>query len=184
MSRRRPGITDEERRLFREAVADSRPLAPDNRADTAPPPPSPRRRAPTSATDATGSTAPTDAELEVGLEVGDTPPETMQRPGVQLAVMRRLRGGRLAPWAELDLHGLRREEARDALLAFLDRQGDGHQCCVRIIHGRGGRDGTPPVLRPLVRQWLLHHPRVLAYCPAPRNQGGSGALHVLLARRP
>ncbi|MGM0475862.1 MAG: Smr/MutS family protein [Pseudomonadota bacterium] len=97
--------------------------------------------------------------------------------------MRRLRAGRLAPRAELDLHGLRRQEARDVLLAFLERQDDGCQCCVRIIHGRGGREGQAPVLRPLVRQWLASHPRVLAYCPAPRNQGGSGALHVLLTRR-
>lgn len=182
--RRRPAISDEERRLFREAVADSRPLPSTNRADTTPPAPSPRRRARTaeSETDHRG-TVPDAAEHAARLEPDETAPETFRRPGVQHAVMRRLRGGRLAPRDEIDLHGLRREEAHDALHRFLQRDGDGGSFCVRVIHGHGGRDGRQPVLRPLVRQWLADHPRVLAYCPAPRDQGGSGALHVLLARR-
>ncbi len=52
---------------------------------------------------------------------------------------------------------------------------------VRVIHGKGLRSPKrEPVLKGKVRQWLAQRDEVLAFCQAPTNQGGSGALLVLL----
>ena len=53
--------------------------------------------------------------------------------------------------------------------------------CVRVIHGKG--HGSPQklsVLRQLVRGWLAQRIEVLAYCQAKPQDGGEGALIVLL----
>ena len=49
---------------------------------------------------------------------------------------------------QLDLHGLRRDEAREQLAAFVrDAQRRG-QRCVRVVHGKGhGSPGREPVLK-------------------------------------
>ena len=53
--------------------------------------------------------------------------------------------------------------------------------CVRVIHGKGLRSpGREPVLKGKVQRWLAQRDEVLAFCEAPKNQGGSGALLVLL----
>ena len=53
--------------------------------------------------------------------------------------------------------------------------------CVRVVHGKGLRSpGREPVLKGKVQQWLVQRDEVLAFCEAPKNQGGSGALLVLL----
>ncbi|GIX21620.1 MAG: hypothetical protein KatS3mg121_0403 [Gammaproteobacteria bacterium] len=97
-------------------------------------------------------------------------------------MLRKLRGGRYRIGAELDLHGLRAGEARAALAEFLrEARGRGTRC-VRIVHGKGrgsGRRG--PVLKPLVTDYLARREDVLAFCTARPNDGGSGALYVLLA---
>jgi DNA-nicking Smr family endonuclease len=53
--------------------------------------------------------------------------------------------------------------------------------CVRVIHGKGiGSPGRFGILRTLVRGWLSRRVEVLAYCQARPNDGGDGALYVLL----
>ena len=61
---------------------------------------------------------------------------------------RNLRRGQWRAGAELDLHGLRVEQARHALLSFLDECQEHGIRCVRIVHGKGyGSQGLEPVLR-------------------------------------
>jgi DNA-nicking Smr family endonuclease len=49
------------------------------------------------------------------------------------------------------------------------------------VHGRGLRSpGRVGVLKTLVRGWLAHRADVLAYCQARPQDGGEGALMVLL----
>jgi DNA-nicking Smr family endonuclease len=53
---------------------------------------------------------------------------------------------------------------------------------VLIIHGKGGYDGGPSLLKSQVNHWLKQMPEVLAYHSAVRQHGGLGAVYVLLKR--
>ena len=104
-----------------------------------------------------------------------------RRPELGLDVVRKLRRGVWALQGELDLHGLRVDEARSQLSLFLrDAQNRGLRC-VRVVHGKGlGSPGRQPVLKDKVRRWLVQSDRVLAFVQARADEGGVGALVVLL----
>ena len=103
------------------------------------------------------------------------------RPGAPRRLLADLRRGRWPAEAELDLHGLTRDEARHALGVFLAQQQTAERRCLRLIHGKGlSSPGGEPLLRNLTRSWLGQHPEVLAFCEARPQDGGSGALLVLL----
>ena len=109
---------------------------------------------------------------------------SFRRPGVQDEVLTRLRRGQWAIQAQIDLHGLRRDEARDALAAFVRQSLQRGQRCVRVVHGKGlGSPGREPVLKAKVQRWLAQCAEVLAFTQAAAPQGGAGALIVLLERR-
>ncbi len=104
-----------------------------------------------------------------------------RRPGVSLDVVTRLRRGQWTITAELDLHGLRREEARDTLAKFVHDAAKRGSRCLRVVHGKGhGSPGKQPVLKNKVQRWLAQCAEVLAFTQAPGPQGGAGALLVLL----
>ena len=117
--------------------------------------------------------------LEDRLETGEE--AAFIRPGIPRRVLTDLRRGRWVRQAELDLHGLNRDEARSALVAFLNHcLLRGHRC-VRIIHGKGlGSPGRQSILKQLSRGWLAQRDEILAFCQASPHQGGSGALMVLI----
>lgn len=104
-----------------------------------------------------------------------------RRADISPEVVRKLRRGVWAIQAQLDLHGLRRDEAREQLGAFLrdaDRQG---LRCVRVVHGKGnGSPGREPVLKSKVKAWLVQKSEVIAFTQARASEGGHGALIVLL----
>jgi DNA-nicking Smr family endonuclease len=82
---------------------------------------------------------------------------------------------------ELDLHGLRRDDARETLVAFLREAKKRGLRCVRVVHGKGlGSPGKTPVLKGRVLSWLMQKKEVLAYVQAKPADGGAGALLVLL----
>ncbi|WP_195873416.1 Smr/MutS family protein, partial [Bordetella pertussis] len=92
-----------------------------------------------------------------------------------------VRAGVATSGAELDLHGLRVEQARHAVLSFLDECLEHGIRCVRIVHGKGyGSQGLEPVLKDKARTWLVQKADVLAFSEAPERGGGAGALLVLL----
>ncbi|TWI70073.1 DNA-nicking Smr family endonuclease [Pseudoduganella lurida] len=102
-------------------------------------------------------------------------------PGVGNDVMKRLRKGYWPVQEELDLHGLRRDDARDALGRFLQQANRRNSRCVCVIHGRGfGSRGGEPVLKSMVHSWLVQTDGVIAFCQANAVDGGEGALMVLL----
>ena len=104
-----------------------------------------------------------------------------RREGIGPDVVRKLRRSHWIIDAELDLHGARREEARELVGEFLRDAIKRHWRCVRIIHGKGlGSIGKQPVLKGKVRSWLMQKDEVLAFCQAREQDGGSGALIVLL----
>ncbi len=106
---------------------------------------------------------------------------SFRRPGVGLDVTRKLRSGAWSIQREIDLHGLRRDEAREALAGFLR---EAHRLgirCVRVVHGKGlGSPGKTPVLKGKVQSWLVQKNEVLAFVQARAAEGGAGALVVLL----
>ena len=96
-------------------------------------------------------------------------------------VVRKLRRGVWALQGQLDLHGLRRDEARERLAEFLRESARKGLRCVRVIHGKGnGSPGREPVLKGKVRNWLVQRSEVLAFTQARASDGGHGAVIVLL----
>jgi len=104
-----------------------------------------------------------------------------RRPGVGADVTRKLRRGDWSIQRQIDLHGLRRDDAREALGSFI-REAHRHGIrCVRVVHGKGlGSPGKTPVLKGRVHSWLIQKNEVLAFVQARPADGGAGALVVLL----
>ena len=107
---------------------------------------------------------------------------SFRRPGIGVDVVRKLRRGNWSIQRQLDLHGFRREEARNALGAFIRDANKAGLRCVRVVHGKGlGSPGKTPVLKGRVQSWLVQKKEVLAFVQARPAHGGAGALVVLLA---
>ncbi|PKO84950.1 MAG: DNA mismatch repair protein MutS [Betaproteobacteria bacterium HGW-Betaproteobacteria-11] len=177
-----PATADtDERALFRAAVADARPLHSD-RADLSPPPPPaiPRQRV-KDETAALVASLHEPLSSDQWLEGGDE--TAWRRDGVPLRVLRDLRRGRWSVQASLDLHGHSRDEARLALVNFLAETRAREQRCLRIVHGKGQHSlGREPVLKHWVPGWLSQRQEVLAFCQARPQDGGGGAVIVLLRK--
>jgi DNA-nicking Smr family endonuclease len=106
---------------------------------------------------------------------------SFRRPDIGPDVVRKLRRGGWVIQAQIDLHGLNRDEAREQLAAFLREAARQGMRCVRVVHGKGnGSPGREPVLKEKVHAWLAQKASVLAFTQARAAEGGSGALVVLL----
>ena len=109
---------------------------------------------------------------------------SFRRPGIGTDITKKLRKGDWSVQAQVDLHGLRREEAREHLSAFLKESIKSGLRCIRVIHGKGlGSPGKTPVLKAKVQSWLVQKEEILAFVQAKPTQGGAGALIVLLKGR-
>lgn len=106
--------------------------------------------------------------------------------GLDRKVLRKLKRGEFDVAAKLDLHGLRREPAREAVLDFITRCQRDQKRCVLIVTGRGkGSEDQIPVLKNLLKLWLERGPiakKILAFSTARPHDGGTGALYVLLRK--
>ena len=106
---------------------------------------------------------------------------SFRRPGIGTDVTRKLRQGHWSIQRQLDLHGLRTEDARTALTGFIRDACQQGLRCVRIVHGKGlGSPGKAPVLKHKVHGWLVQKSEILAFVQARPAEGGAGALVVLL----
>lgn len=106
-----------------------------------------------------------------------------RRPGVGPDVVTKLRRGQWSIQAQIDLHGLRRDQAREQIGLFLRDANRRGLRCVRVVHGKGlGSPGKTPVLKGKVQSWLIQKQEVLAFVQARPAHGGAGALVVLLAQ--
>lgn len=166
--------------LFRRSIGDVALLSPSNRAEPGTPRPLPIPR---------HHLADEQAALEESLSdefnvdtLLDTDEElSYARGNIGSDTLRKLRRGHWVIQAQLDLHGMRREEAREALAEFLRNAVKRGVRCVRVIHGKGlGSVNKEPVLKSKVRSWLVQKEEVIAFCQARAADGGAGALVVLL----
>ena len=180
LARERAAALDRERRLFELSVGPVQPLPVSQRARLEPirPPAEPRQRQADEAqvlAQALSDHFDVDSLLETDAEL------SYRRPGIGPEVLNRLRRGEWSLQAQLDLHGLRRDEARTALGEFLQQCRLRGRRCVRVVHGKGhGSPGGEGILRLKVRRWLVQHDAVLAFVQARAAEGGAGALIVLL----
>jgi len=102
-------------------------------------------------------------------------------------IMKRLKQGNFAVQSHLDLHGTVREQARGLLCTFVENSHAMGYRCLLVIHGRGLKSESGPVLKDAVVRWLSTGSLsrlVLAFCSARPCDGGTGALYVLLKKRP
>jgi DNA-nicking Smr family endonuclease len=114
-------------------------------------------------------------ELESGEEL------LYLRTGQSPDVMSKLRRGFWVVQAHIDLHGLISDEARAYVAEFLSDCKKRNIRCVRIVHGKGlGSRNREPILKNKLRHWLIQKDEVLAYAQAKPEDGGSGAVIVLL----
>jgi DNA-nicking Smr family endonuclease len=168
--------------LFREAMADVTPMNRPLRVHHSPPKPRPEpvqtRR---------DERAVMEALLEPGTESDmlETGEELLYlRPGVQNKVMRRLRRGQYSITDSIDLHHMNEATARQCVLEFVDDAHRRRLGCVRIVHGKGLRSRNGPRLKQMTNAVLRRHPAVLAFASCRAVDGGTGAVAVLLRRKP
>jgi DNA-nicking Smr family endonuclease len=104
-----------------------------------------------------------------------------RRAGIGPDVLRKLRNGHWSIQRQIDLHGLRTDEAREALGQFLREARRDALRCLRVVHGKGlGSPGKTPVLKSRVLGWLMQKKEVMAFVQARPVDGGAGAVLVLL----
>ncbi|MDR0736092.1 MAG: Smr/MutS family protein [Zoogloeaceae bacterium] len=181
MRARQPPATPDETDISFDAIMRAEgvtPLPSRGRDELQSPPKKPAFRPPPD-----GRTAAPEDGIRVDMEHAENAPERHRRADQSPRVLKGLRRGHWPVEAEIDLHGLTRDEALAALRAFLDDCLARGLRCVRVIHGKGhtSPDGRA-ILKPMTRQWLSRRPEILAFCPALPRDGGDGALLALLGK--
>ena len=173
-------IADDEKDLFRAEVGRVRRVRShrDHSRPAAPRPvPSQLKRDEQSVLEELAS-APIDfSEVETGEEI------SYLRNGLHRRTLGRLRRGHWRVQDEIDLHEMNIAAATQSIRGFLDEARTADFGCVKIIHGKGLRSGPGgPQLKRLTASLLARHPRVCAFASARPNDGGTGAVYVLLDR--
>lgn len=171
---------DAERNLFQRAAGAVLPLRQHGRVHHVPEPPAPIA-AQRQLDDQRVLHESISDEFDVSTLLETDEALSFRRPGIGIDVARKLRRGHWSIQAEIDLHGLRTDDAREALSTFLRESVAKGLRCVRVVHGKGlGSPGKTPVLKGRVQSWLAQKKEVLAFVQARPAEGGAGALVVLL----
>jgi DNA-nicking Smr family endonuclease len=108
-------------------------------------------------------------------------------PGIGPKVMRKLKRGEFSVQDYIDLHGLKKKEAEEAVREFIMKSYQRGFRCVLIVHGRGlGSVNHQPAIKSDLPLWFrrgMLKRIVLAFVTARPCDGGAGALYVLLKKR-
>jgi DNA-nicking Smr family endonuclease len=97
---------------------------------------------------------------------------------LQHRIFDQLQQGKMRWYEAVDLHGCTLEQARVAVLQLIDLAQTANQTVVKIVHGKGPN----AIIKTAVNGWLRQHRDVMAFVSAPSDQGGTGAVLVLLKR--
>ena len=169
---------EDDNELFRQAMRGVAPLKPDNKIRHKPPPgKTPLRRAEEEVVEL-------EQRFTAGMLEQECPDQLYfeRAGGAQKSVLKKLRAGKLTVDSTQDLHGLTVEQARLQLADFLEECRQFGYRHVIIVHGKGFRSQSKPVIKPMVNRWLRQADEVLAFCSAQPKDGGTGAVYVLLRK--
>ncbi len=172
-------ISEDDLRLFAEAVGPVRRLHSDEPATSPRPAPEPlqSRRDEANVSDELLDSAIDPAAIEVGEEL------SYLKDGHSPRLLRQLKRGQFSIGDEIDLHQMSAAVARAAVKEFLDQSRRDGRLCVKLIHGKGLRSRAEgPVLKRLVDGLLRRRADVVAFASAKPAEGGTGATIVLLKR--
>lgn len=179
MKRRAPThVSDEDARLFREAIGPLRELEPVASAPAGPKPaPHPHML---EADEAAVPSELLDMAFDPGvLEVGEE--LSYLRDGYPPRLLRQLKRGQFSVQDDIDLHQMNAAAAQLTIVEFLAEARRSGLRCVRIVHGKGLRSrASGPVLKGLTDRLLRRRDDVIAFASARPAQGGTGAVVVLL----
>lgn len=171
-------MTDDDFALFRESVGDVRPVRGEERVlySRKPPARARQREADDRLVLDEMLSGPLDvANIETGEEM------FFLRTHLRPKVLKKLRRGEYSIGGELDLHAMNAEAAKRSIRAFIAEARRERIGAVKIIHGKGLRSKHGgPVLKRLTAATLMRMKPVLAFASARPNDGGTGAVYVLL----
>jgi len=106
--------------------------------------------------------------------------------GLDRMILGKLQAGHLRPEAHIDLHGFAAQQAYLSLIQFFKIAYLKNYRTVLVVPGRGlNSPAGIAILREKVQDWLTQDPLkriILAFCTAKPNDGGAGALYVLLRK--
>ena len=181
-SRRKPvapvPVAADDRALFLDAIGSVRRIESD-RQDTRAPPPAPEPVQ--SRRDDARVMEELLRPLPSSLDPDAAEPLRYLKNGIAPRILLKLGRGQYSVRDELDLHQMTAAVAKDAIARFLAECKARDFLCVKIIHGKGLRSKhTGPVLKALTDRLLRQRSDVLAFRSARFNDGGSGAVVVLL----
>lgn len=107
--------------------------------------------------------------------------------GIDLMTVGKLQNRQYSPEAHIDLHGLNAEQAYHNLIAFFRNSYQRGLRTVLVVTGKGKNSiNGMPVLRSKVQEWFTKDPFrrvILAFCTAKQEDGGTGALYVLIRKQ-
>lgn len=169
---------DDDAELFRREMRDVRPAPAPNRVEHARPRPAP---VPAKRLEDENAVLQELSRLAFGDDIEVEDDAMYLRPGLPRDILRKLRRTHWVIQDDLDLHGLRAEEACLETARFLNDCKRRGLRCVRIVHGKGLRSrGREPVLKGRIRRLLARRSEVLAFAEPRALHGGGGAVVVLL----
>lgn len=169
---------DDDAELFRREMRDVLPVARPNRVE-----PHRARPAPVPAKRIEDERAVLEelTRLAFGEDIEVEDDAMYLRPGLPRDILRKLRRTHWVIQEDLDLHGMRGDEACLETARFLGDCKRRGVRCVRIVHGKGLRSrGREPVLKGRIRRLLTRRSEVLAFTEPRALHGGGGAVVVLL----
>ncbi len=191
MTRRRRGLSSEERTLWATVARTAVPLRADEAILPEPPPSVPMPEEMLAATPPPAPAAPGRAALAKPL------PLPLPLSPIERRTLNRVARGILAIDGRIDLHGLTQNDAHHRLRAFLTGAQARGAKLVLVITGKGRGEGglthqshfgemERGVLRRRVPQWLAEpglRDIVIGFEEAHRSHGGGGALYVRIRKR-
>lgn len=171
---------DDDFALFRAEVSDAKPL---NHQPTPIKTVKPQPKVTKRISESSESVKESFSDMYAPETIGNEEYLEYRGPGIQHKLFSKMRQGKIHLDAELDLHGMTIAKAEPSLADFLDICQQQQIRYVRIIHGKGwGSRDNKPVLKSKINHWLRQSSIVLAFCSATIEDGGTGAVYVLLKR--
>jgi DNA-nicking Smr family endonuclease len=116
-------------------------------------------------------------------------PEYMEgyAEGTNPVTLDKLKNGEFSIQGILDLHGLSIEDAKTSFEDFITGSIKTGLNCVKVVHGRGLKSKSIPVLKENLKAWIIramNRKWINAFSSARMCDGGPGATYILLKKNP